>query len=112
MKHDAPAMQDEFGRRSFATQLAHALSAPRQGAGGFVVALDGAWGSGKTTLLNWIKEDLEKSDPAPVPRQSGRQGQYTEGHTYIISVQFYRFLYLYIFKCVFIIFAAYLQVLD
>ncbi|TCJ12946.1 hypothetical protein EZJ19_12025 [Parasulfuritortus cantonensis] len=66
MKHDTPATQDEFGRRSFATQLARALSAPRQGAGGFVVALDGAWGSGKTTLLNWIKEDLEISTPAPV----------------------------------------------
>ncbi|MBK6741836.1 MAG: hypothetical protein IPG66_02230 [Hydrogenophilales bacterium] len=66
MHNDSPAIQDEFGRRPFAAQLARALSAPRHGSGGFVVALDGEWGSGKTTLLDWVKEELDKLDPAPV----------------------------------------------
>lgn len=66
MNKDSPAIQDEFGRRPFAAQLARAISAPRHGSGGFVVALGGEWGSGKTTLLHWVKEELGKLDHAPV----------------------------------------------
>lgn len=66
MNNDSPAIHDEFGRRPFATQLARAVSAPRQSPGGLVIALDGEWGSGKTTLLHWVKAELGKLDPAPV----------------------------------------------
>lgn len=68
---DAPALVDALGRQAFAevlaTRVKQVSETLRSGTLGndaaFILHVDGPWGSGKTSILNFLKEDLEKSDP-------------------------------------------------
>lgn len=68
---DAPAIVDNLGRQAFAEVLGKRIrevqpTLRKKGAAGdsaFILHLDGAWGSGKSSVLNFLKSDLEASDP-------------------------------------------------
>jgi KAP family P-loop domain len=68
---DAPALVDALGRKAFSDVLAARIKQVSEslravGAGEdrtFILHLDGPWGSGKTSVLNFLKQDLESSDP-------------------------------------------------
>jgi hypothetical protein len=68
---DAPALVDALGRQAFAEVLASRVKQVsetlRSGTLGndsaFILHVDGPWGSGKSSILNFLKTDLEQSDP-------------------------------------------------
>jgi hypothetical protein len=68
---DAPALVDALGRQAFAEVLATRVkqvsktlrSGTLGGDSAFILHVDGPWGSGKTSILNFLKENLEQSDP-------------------------------------------------
>ena len=68
---DAPALVDSLGRQAFAevlaTRVKQVSETLRSGTLGndaaFILHVDGPWGSGKTSILNFLKADLEQSDP-------------------------------------------------
>jgi hypothetical protein len=68
---DAPALVDALGRQAFAevlaTRVKQVSETLRSGKLGndsaFILHIDGPWGSGKTSILNFLKADLEQSDP-------------------------------------------------
>jgi len=69
---DAPALEDRLGRQAFAEVLGARIR--QVGAGlsradphtdsTFILHMDGPWGSGKSSILNFLKADLEGSDPS------------------------------------------------
>ena len=69
---DAPALVDALGRQAFAEvlasrvkQVSQTLRSGKLGSdAAFILHIDGPWGSGKSSILNFLKTDLEKSDPA------------------------------------------------
>jgi len=68
---DAPALVDALGRQAFAevlaTRVKQVYETLRSGKLGtdsaFILHIDGPWGSGKSSILNFLKENLEQSDP-------------------------------------------------
>jgi hypothetical protein len=68
---DAPALVDSLGRHAFADVLAARIKqvsgSLRSGKLGddsaFILHVDGPWGSGKSSILNFVKKNLENSDP-------------------------------------------------
>jgi len=68
---DAPALVDALGRQAFAEVLAtrgkQVYETLRSGTLGndsaFILHIDGPWGSGKSSILNFLKTNLEQSDP-------------------------------------------------
>jgi len=68
---DAPALVDALGRQAFAevlaTRVKQVYETLRSGKLGtdsaFILHIDGPWGSGKSSILNFLKENLEHSQP-------------------------------------------------
>ena len=68
---DAPALVDALGRQAFAevlaTRVKQVSKTLRSGTLGddsaFILHIDGPWGSGKSSILNFLKDNLEQSDP-------------------------------------------------
>ncbi|HEX6741111.1 MAG TPA: P-loop NTPase fold protein, partial [Sphingomicrobium sp.] len=68
---DAPALIDTLGRQAFAEvlatrvkQVSETLRSGKLGSdSAFILHIDGPWGSGKSSILNFLKANLEKSDP-------------------------------------------------
>lgn len=68
---DAPALVDSLGRQAFAevlaTRVKQVSETLRSGTLGndsaFILHVDGPWGSGKSSILNFLKTNLEQSDP-------------------------------------------------
>lgn len=68
---DAPALVDALGRQAFAevlaTRVKQVYETLRSGTLGndsaFILHIDGPWGSGKSSILNFLKTNLEQSDP-------------------------------------------------
>ena len=68
---DAPALVDALGRQAFAEVLAtrakQVYETLRSGKLGndsaFILHIDGPWGSGKSSILNFLKANLEQSQP-------------------------------------------------
>jgi hypothetical protein len=68
---DAPALVDALGRQAFAEVLAtrakQVYETLRSGTLGndsaFILHIDGPWGSGKSSILNFLKSNLEQSQP-------------------------------------------------
>jgi len=68
---DGPATKDRLSRQPLALMLAirlRRLAEPdrerdRDSPGSFLILLDGRWGTGKTSILNFLREELEKSEP-------------------------------------------------
>ena len=69
---DAPALVDSLGREAFAevlaTRVKQVSETLRSGTLGndsaFILHVDGPWGSGKSSILNFLKTNLERSDPS------------------------------------------------
>lgn len=69
---DAPALIDSLGRQAFAEVLGARIKevgaslrrAGRNSDSTFILHMDGPWGSGKSSILNFLKADLEASEPS------------------------------------------------